>query len=537
MVLGGGFSGLLLAYHLRDAGIDDFLILDKAGDFGGTWYWNRYPGIACDVEAYIYMPLLEEMGYVPTERYASGSEIFEHCRAIGRRYGLYDRALFQTQATEMRWNAESRRWHVETDRGDQIRARVICLGSGPLNRPKLPGIKGIAEFAGRSFHTSRWDYGYTGGNSKGGLTNLKDKDVAVIGTGASAVQCIPHLAQAARRLYVFQRTPSIVAARANTPTDPAWIAGLQPGWQKERMENFDSILAGVPQDIDLVSDSWTDIWGRLPGSEAPLSKEEAAAAATNFEIDKMEQIRARVGGIIDDPETAELLKPYFNRHCKRPCFHDEYLPAFNRPNVELVDTLGKGVGAIDRTGIWSNGRHYPVDCIIYATGFEFAAPTYRSGLFSLYGRDGITLDEKWSEGVESLHGIYVHGFPNMFVVGGIRHAAVTINIPYMFAEQGRHIALLLRTMSDAGIEIAEVTTDAEQDWAATIRQKSHHDPQFLQNCTPGTLNGEGQAGENSLLSAAYGGPPTEYIDVLSQFRSGGFKQGMRLTYRDDWSSK
>ena len=209
LIVGGGFGGMLAAVRLQEAGITNFRIIEKAGDFGGTWYWNRYPGAQCDIEGYLYLPLLEEMNYIPKERYSFAPEIFAHAQRIGQRYELYERACFQTKVKEARWDEDAGRWAVSSDRDDVFKARFVIMSSGPLNKPKLPGIPGIENFKGHTFHTSRWDYDYTGGDTTGGLHKLQDKRVGIIGTGATAIQCIPHLGAHAQQLYVFQRTPVI----------------------------------------------------------------------------------------------------------------------------------------------------------------------------------------------------------------------------------------------------------------------------------------------------------------------------------------
>ena len=203
VIIGGGFSGMLMAARLLERGINDVRIIESGADFGGTWYWNRYPGAQCDIESYCYLPLLEETGYMPKEKYSFAPEIFEHSQRIGNQYGLYDLALFQTRVTDLSWSDDLNRWIVNTDRGDAIKARFTITATGPASKPKLAGIPGIHDFKGHSFHTSRWDYDYTGGSHAGGLDKLADKRVAIIGTGATAIQCVPHVgasAQAALRL-------------------------------------------------------------------------------------------------------------------------------------------------------------------------------------------------------------------------------------------------------------------------------------------------------------------------------------------------
>ena len=445
-VIGGGFGGLLVGARLRQAGIDDVRLIEKGGDFGGTWYWNRYPGAACDVESYVYLPLLEEVGYMPIEKYSRAPEILEHSRAIARKFGLYERACLQTVVTGLEWDDAERRWIVSTDRGDRIRARFVIMANGPLHRPKLPGIPGVETFAGHSFHTSRWDYAYTGGTSEGNLDKLDDKVVGIIGTGATAVQCVPHLGAAAKHLYVFQRTPSSIDVRDNRPTDPAWAAGLGAGWQRRRMDNFNNLVSGVFEPEDLVNDGWTDIVGklllRLNETAADGGEVNVTETLELADFEKMEQIRARVETLVGDPAAAAALKPYYRQFCKRPCFHDEYLQTFNRPNVTLVDTDGKGVERITPHAVVAAGREYPLDCLIYATGFEVGTEYARRAGYEIHGRDGLTLTEKWRDGAATLHGFYSRGFPNCFIVSLVQ-SGFSVNFPHMLDEQAKHLAYVL----------------------------------------------------------------------------------------------
>jgi cyclohexanone monooxygenase len=376
-VIGGGFGGLLMGARLREAGFEHIRVIENAGEFGGTWYWNRYPGAMCDVESYVYLPLLEELGYVPRHKYSFAPEILEHSRNIARHYRLYDDALLQTAVTELLWEDDAGRWLIRTNRGDEFTTQYVAMANGPLSRPKLPGIPGISDFKGHTFHTSRWDYGYTGGDNTGNLTRLADKSVGIIGTGATAIQCVPHLGASAKQLYVFQRTPSSVDVRNNAETDPAWAAALEPGWQRRRMDNFNILVSGGDQDEDLVHDGWTDIFRNLTGTAAKeasrklgrrLTREERAELMILADYRKMNQVRARVDAIVEDPVTAAALKPWYRQFCKRPCFHDEYLQTFNRPNVTLVDTQGKGVEALTERSVVAGGRSYEVDCLIFATG-------------------------------------------------------------------------------------------------------------------------------------------------------------------------
>jgi cyclohexanone monooxygenase len=532
VIVGGGFGGLLAGARLREAGVEDVRIIEQGGDFGGTWYWNRYPGAACDVESYIYLPLLEEIGYIPVEKYSRAPEILAHSRAIGKKFDLYRNACFQTKVTEMRWDEASSRWIVHTNRGDAMKARFVVMANGPLHRPKLPGIPGIDSFKGHSFHTSRWDYEYTGGTSQGGLTKLADKRVGIIGTGATAVQCVPHLGAHAKELYVFQRTPSSIDVRNNRPTDPDWARNLEPGWQQKRMNNFNILVSGGFQEEDLVNDGWTDIIGNIlflarkrQSEGAP--QEDAATLMQLADFKKMEQVRARVDSIVRDKAAADALKPYYNQFCKRPCFHDEYLETFNRPNVTLVDTAGKGVERITERGIVANGKEYEIDCLIYATGFEVGTSYTRRSGYELYGRGGISLSEKWQEGVSTLHGFHSRGFPNCFIVSNSQ-SGFTANFPHMLNEQSKHIAYIVKTCGERQVRTIEAAQDAENDWVQTIESLAILRQKFFEECTPGYYNNEGKLSPRAARNGPYGAGPIAFVKILEDWRADGGLKGLEL---------
>jgi cyclohexanone monooxygenase len=530
-VVGGGFGGLIAGARLREAGVEDVRIIEKGGDFGGTWYWNRYPGAQCDIESYIYLPLLEELGYVPTEKYVRAPEILAHSRAIGHKYDLYRGALFQTEVTEMRWDESAARWIVCTQRGDRLRARFVCMPTGPLNRPKLPGIPGIESFRGHAFHTSRWDYGYTGGDSSGGLSKLADKRVGIIGTGATAVQCVPHLGEAARHLYVFQRTPSSIDVRGNRPTDPEWANTLTPGWHQYRMDNFNILVTGGYQAEDLVADGWTDIIRKLlvmvrePGSN--LSPEGLAKTMELADFQKMESIRARVDGIVRDRATAEALKPWYRQFCKRPCFHDDYLETFNRENVTLVDTKGQGVERVTPKGVVVDGALYELDCLIFATGFEVGTDYTRRAGYEIVGRGGVKLSERWKNGVRTLHGMHSRGFPNCFIMGP-QQAGFTPNFPHLLDQESQHIAYIVEHCRKGGARTVEVSEAAEQEWVDTIVRLAGMGREFLEQCTPGYYNNEGKLSDLAAQNGFYGGGSPEFFRILEAWRADGSLKGLEL---------
>ena len=536
-IIGGGFGGLLMGARLREAGYQRIRVVENAGDFGGTWYWNRYPGAMCDVESYCYLPLLEELGYMPKHKYSFAPEILEHSRHIARHYNLYEDALLQTGVTELRWDEAAARWIVSTNRGDKFTAQFIAMANGPLSRPKLPGIPGINDFKGYTFHTSRWDYAYTGGDSSGGLTGLKDKRVGIIGTGATAVQCIPHLGEWAKQLYVFQRTPSSVDVRNNGPTDPKWAASLQPGWQKRRQDNFNILVAGGDQDEDLVMDGWTDIFRNVTGTAAKEASRKLGRRLTGAEraqlmeladYRKMNQVRARVDSIVKDPVTAAALKPWYRQFCKRPCFHDEYLQTYNRPNVTLVDTQGHGVEALTEHGVVANGQEYEVDCLIFATGFEVGTSFTRRAGYDIIGRDGKTLSEHWSNGLRTLHGATTNGFPNCFFLG-FTQGAITISVPQALGEQASHVVHMVTQAKARGARVLEPTPDAERSYVDEVRSLARLGTRFYTECTPGYYNSEGAVGnKGGFFSDMYGAGPLRFFEVLEAWRANGRLDGLDL---------
>ncbi|MBI2704014.1 MAG: NAD(P)/FAD-dependent oxidoreductase [Actinobacteria bacterium] len=536
--VGGGFAGLVTGAKLKEAGVDDVRIIEKGGDFGGTWYWNRYPGAMCDTAAMIYLPLLEETGHMPTQKYTMAPEILAHSQRIAKQYGLYDDACLSTEVTELAWDGESSRWLIRTNRGDEMRAKYVALGTGPLHRPKLPGIPGIERFRGHTFHTSRWDYDYTGGDPAGApMDKLAGKRVGVVGTGATSVQCIPKLAEACGELYVFQRTPSSIDVRNNHAIDPAWFRTLEPGWQQEWLMNFTTLQTGGFADDDLVKDGWTDIAQRIrdrvmaetaKGEE--LGPDTILRAFQDSDDEKMAEIRARVAEVVNDPATADALKPWYRQLCKRPCFHDEYLDAYNTPGTYLVDTDGKGVEAITETGVVVDGKLYELDCLIYASGVEVGTSFARRAGFETVGRDGETLSDHWSEGMRSLHGIHVRGFPNLFVVGPNQGANLISNIPHNLTEAGRTIATIVAHAEASGVDEVEVTEDAEREWVDLLQSGGGMSIFGNPECTPGYYNNEGQpmTKEAVLNMAGYPAGPVAYFQYIDKWRTSGDFAGLEF---------
>jgi cyclohexanone monooxygenase len=345
-----------------------------------------------------------------------------------------------------------------------LSATYVVIAAGSLDRPKLPGIPGIDSFTGHTFHTSRWDYSYTGGDRGGNLTGLSDKRVGVIGTGASAIQCVPYIAADAEHLYVFQRTPSTVGSCENPTTDPEWVKTLRPGWQRARMSNFLDLTSGVDVEEDLVQDAWTDIFlnvstfiSDLPTGDS--SPEEIAASAEIADIRMMASRWKRIDATVQDHAAAEALKAYYPMFCKRPGMSATFLPTFNRSNVTLVSTDGRGVDRITETGVVVGDAFYEVDCLIFATGFETGTSfTGRQG-YDVVGRDGVRLSEKWAEGFVTFHGLFAAGFPNMFFLGNTQTGLLP-NSQHFLLEQAEHVAHVVAHCRKSGVATVEASEAA-----------------------------------------------------------------------------
>ena len=536
VIVGGGIAGIVAGAQLRKAGVERIRIIDQAGGVGGTWYWNRYPGVMCDVESYIYIPMLEELGYVPKHRYAYGEEILGCLRRLADRFDLVTDSLFHTKVTRTEWREEEARWHVRTDRGDDVACRYYVLAVGILNLVKLPAIAGMEDFAGHSFHTARWDYAYTGGGPHEALTHLADKAVALVGNGASGIQCLGPLADGARHVYVFQRTPSAVGVRGNRLTDPNFGEALGTGWQRERMDNFQAVILGKSVD-DQVDDGWTHHWAAVhnPPRRKGMTIEEIVRSAEEVDYQIMEAHRRRVEELVTDPAVAEVLKPYYRYLCKRPCFHDEYLLAFNKPNVTVVDCPA-GVERISDRGPVVGGRQYDVDCIVYGTGFEpELTPLPRRAGHEIVGRDGISLADKWADGPATYLGMTSRGFPNMFLMPApAQQAVVTVNYTQLAVLGAEFVGRAVGLLERAGVETFDVSAEAEEAWTEKI-VGSFVDPSIVMSaCTPSRLNNEGHPEGIRPRNANYGrgmGDWFGYRELLERWLEAGTFEGLEIEVR------
>ncbi len=536
VILGGGIAGILAAVQLRKAGVERIRIVDQAGGIGGTWYWNQYPGVMCDIESYIYLPMLEELEYIPSRKYAYGEEIREYLERIGDRYDLVGDALFHTDVTHAEWDADAARWRVTTDRGDELSARYYVLAAGILNLLRIPAIPGIEEFAGPSFHTARWDYSVTGGAAHEPLDELGGKRVALLGTGATGIQVLQPLAQTAEHVYVFQRTPSAIGERGNRPTDPGFAEGLEPGWQRARMDNFQAIMLGRRVDVDLVDDGWTHHYAVVqhPPRREGMTREDFIRGAEELDYSIMEWHRNRVTELVKDPDTAEKLKPYYRYLCKRPCFHDEYLQAFNHPNVTLVDCPA-GVERINEKGLVVDGEQYDVELIVFGTGFEpERTPVFRRVGHDVVGRNGISLAKKWADGAQTLFGMMTRGFPNMFIMPApTPQAVVTVNYTQL-AEAGAALVGGAVRLIDAQEAVFEVSEEAEARWTKQIVDAFRDASALMAGCTPSRVNNEGHPELMNPRDGNYGGGQGDffaYRDLLEGWIADGGCEGLELEVR------
>lgn len=538
-VIGGGFGGLLAGARMRQQGVERVRIVEKGSDFGGTWYWNRYPGIHCDIESHVYLPMLDETGYVPEWKYAPGEEIRQHAMRIARMFRLYPDAVFATAVTALTWDEASEAWIVSTDRDDAFHAAYVVTATGTLSDPKLPGIPGIETFQGHTFHTSRWDYTYTGGTPDGRMTGLADKRVGIVGTGATGVQVIPMLAEAAQHLYVFQRTPSSVDVRANRRTSAEDVGADHTDWARARRENFLRIVSGEPVERDLVADGWTRSAGLLEKLLASFRRDSVGpafeAAYELADAAKMSELRARIQQTVDDPDTAAKLEPWYRYACKRPTFSDTYYSAFNLDNVTLVDTADThGIERITEHGVVVGDAAYELDCLIFATGFSLGSSGIQASKIPVYGRGGTKLQrERTQHGSRTLHGFTSNGFPNLIQLGNV-HNASSVNFSHVLDERAVHAAALVAAAEAEGALI-EPSREAEDAWIARLAKDSPNHEWFHAECTPGYYNREGLGRPNGSTTYPYSA--VAFHELLRRWRAESISEILHprkvMTARDD----
>ncbi|KAM0326258.1 hypothetical protein ACHAQA_006855 [Verticillium albo-atrum] len=567
LILGAGYGGLLYAIHFIRQGFapSDIRLVDAAGGFGGTWYWNRFPGLMCDTEGYTYMPLLEETGHVPKHRFSYGPELLDYAGVLADKWDLKDKGVFRSTVRSYEWDAAAARWITEIQQGRgpgqadvemTVRAQFVVVANGVLNHPKVP--RSLQDFEGPTTHTARFDYGITGGSPRDQqLTKLRGKRVGIVGTGATAIQLIPELAKYAGELFVFQRTPSGVAAKGQCETQPADWATIadSPGWQKRRIETYCAVMAGEPGVEDTIRDGWTQApaYKALIGGvhDAPLRMEDVPGhigALLALDAPRTEAVRNHADEVVQDKATADALKAWYPTWCKRPTFSDGYLQTFNQPNVHLIDTDGKGVDKATAGGIVVAGKEYPIDILILSTGYRSpAAGLGEPGIASnmtIRGRDGVLLGDKWNQkGPSTLHGVLSNGFPNLFLSGPMQTGASAnfSHVQNVLAEHCGYIAgEAIRRAVDKGAAatdkvVVENTVEAEETWAGKLMQRAAW---FAGAgiCTPNSNNDEGAMGADPASQAkmARGVPlalgMNAFARELKVWRDEGALQGIDVSF-------
>ncbi|KAL2204698.1 FAD/NAD(P)-binding domain-containing protein [Sarocladium strictum] len=572
VIVGAGFGGLQFAVKLIESHLatpEEIRFVDAAGGFGGTWYWNRYPGLHCDLESYIYMPLLEETGYIPRHKYAKGAEVREHAERIAKQWKLTDSVVFRAHVQKLQWEEEHSLWKIDCaqGRGDEldplqqrINAQYVYIAGGGLTHPQVPKLPGLSSFAGDMFHTARWNYHVSGGSQDDqSLTGFQDKRVAVIGTAATAIGVIPEIAKHAKELFVVQRTPAYVKPRNQYATDPDTFyskVASKPGWQWERQLNWNSFItnSAKPGEEDLTSDGWTDMpaYSALLGSPShglvdpqPESLNKIAGEFHALDLPHMNAVRARIDAIVNDKATAEKLKPWYNTFCKRPTFSDEYLHLFNQPNVHLVDTEGQGPSEVTKDGLIVGTEEVKVDVIVFSTGYQTTGP--RGGSpggrlnIDIIGRNGLSMDGKWkSDGAATLHGFATHDFPNLFFTGASQGTATGNNV-LMLAIIADNVAHVLseafRKSEPNQRPIINVTKEGEEAHSAEVAKRA---PSFalLRQCTPGYFNGHGdgknvldEAGRAKASRGAIWSEGTQsFIEYVRKWKERGYLEGVEVQH-------
>ncbi|KAJ5825373.1 hypothetical protein N7474_002511 [Penicillium riverlandense] len=550
LIVGAGFGGLLYAVRLLQTGFcsaNEITMIDQAGGFGGTWYWNQYPGLHCDTESYIYMPLLEETGHMPTKKYVPGSELRAHAERIASQWGLTSRAIFHTTVNEMSWDDGNKHWMVsaaliaEGQKPVTLRSDFVIHAMGIFNVPKIPKLPGIESYGGHMFHTSRWDYEYTGGTQENPtMDRLHNKRVGLVGTGATAIQAIPHVAQWAKELFVFQRTPSSVDRRDNKPTDPTWWAEntqtYGPGWQKKRMENFNAFVSNASPlpETNLVNDEWTSFpsFSVLVGGPSGVQPD-YLEQMKRVDFARQEYIRKRVDDTVTDKAAADLLKPWYAGWCKRPCFSENFLETFNRPNVTLVDTLGRGVEGMTPEGVLVGGKEIKLDAMIFSTGYTLG-DSAEKGIMKVTGRGGKTMQQKWASGPATLHGVITHDFPNLFLSGPCQVGA-SPNHMYVLDQLASHVAYIISQSAarlkarDAKFTV-EPSSETEEGWSMQILINARA-LAGVADCTPSYYNREGhKLKDHEKMVAAkfaiWGEGVGSYAKRIEDWRSTGKLEGL-----------
>ncbi len=468
VIVGAGFAGMYMLHRARGLGLTARLY-EAASGVGGTWYWNRYPGARCDIESLEYSYQFSEalqQEWRWTERYAAQPEILRYANHVADRFGLRPCMQFDTRITAAAFDEPSSRWNLGTSRGERVRARFLVMATGCLSSANLPGIEGLESFAGRTYHTGRWPH------EEVDFTGLT---VGVIGTGSSAVQSIPIIANQAQELTVFQRTATYSVPARNAPLDPAYEAQVKADYKGFRARNSlmpnafgsntprneSSALAATAEERERAYEArWRKGGLFFLGAFGDLILEERAnRTAAEF-------VRAKIRATVRDPRVAELLSPRQAIGCKRLCIDSGYYETFNRPNVRLVDVSRAPIERITPTGLRTGGRDYALDAIVFATGFD--AMTGSLLAIDFRGRGGRRLSDKWQAGPRTYLGLGVEGFPNLFLVTGPGSPSVLTNMMVSIEQHVDWIAECIAWLRAQGRRRIEASAAAEDAWVAHV---------------------------------------------------------------------
>ncbi|KAL2826225.1 hypothetical protein BDW59DRAFT_161063 [Aspergillus cavernicola] len=558
LIVGAGYGGLLFSVRLLQAGfsLEDLILVDSAGGFGGTWYWNRYPGLMCDIESYIYMPLLEETGHAPSRKYVPGEELRGHAETIAAKWQLQERTLFHTTVKSLEWDEDEGQWiaqAVRSSTGEKegnstltITATLAILATGTLSKPKVPDLPGMDNFQGHIFHTARWDYDYTGGSPiEPAMHRLQGKRVGVIGTGSTAVQVIPQLASWSNELLVFQRTPAAVGLQKNQVTDRVWwkdsIQKAGSGWQRKRSENFNAFISNSNEkDLEnLINDGWTISPSFSAAIGGTLNMHpDFLELAKGLDRPRQEAAQHHIRSTVRDPRTAEALINLNYGWCKRPCFHQGYLETYNLPHVRLIKTDSQGVTGLTTKGILVGGTEYELDLVVLATGYDVGSlcPAERAQVM-ITGSGAESMAQKWARGPTTLHGVMTRGFPNLFFPG-TSQAGVTANQSYMFDRAAEHVAYIiknscLRTGYFLDQVRIEPTQEAEEQWTMQVVARAGAFA-ATKVCGAGGYTIENRCESTDMDKMArhmpWGEGMASYVRILEDWRSSGRMEGLKIAH-------
>jgi cyclohexanone monooxygenase len=528
LIVGAGFAGLYAIHQFRGMGLS-LRAFEAAEDVGGTWWWNCYPGARCDVESLDYCYAFDELllnDWKWSERFATQPEVLRYINHVAERFDLRRDITFKARVNSAVWNDAANLWCVATDTGEQVRARFIISSVGCLSQPNVPKFDGLDSFKGQWFQTCAWP--------KQGV-DLKGKRVAVIGTGSSGIQAIPVIAEDAGHLTVFQRTANFTLPAVNRPIDPDYEASVRADYLGHRRETLQNRAGTVKQTLrdsafDLSDEereaAYEAKWRRGGAGGIPvlfadcLSNLEANETAAEF-------VRRKIREIVKDPATAEILTPRDHPIAtKRICLDTDYYATFNRPNVSLVDLKATPIVRVTPEGIRTSGGEYPLDVIVFATGFD--AMTGALVAMNIQGAGALTLEQAWRDGPRTYLGLMVAGFPNLFTVTGPGSPSVLANVVVAIEQHINWIAEALAHMRKYGLDRIEAEEAAQDDWAVEV-----------QRVADGTLfpranswyNGDNIAGKPRMFMAYVGGYPA-YAARCEQVAQEGYA-GFRMSAHGD----